>query len=218
MEVEDHDTSLGRWLILLGGGLTATFGSRLLKCSGAGGLAAILLAFTAGARWRREGGGDNGSIIKLFRRMWIVLEPTIFALIGTAVQVDKIDLTVLWHCMLVLCGGLAARLAATFLALSCSGLNTKEKVFLAVAWLPLGPILAAIGPAFLDGVQGLPAAHWRELAGRCLGAACPSHTALREQWAGWGEDLLTLAVLAILVTGPAGALAMMTLGPRLLAR
>ena len=76
-----------RWLVLLGGGLIALFGAHLIHYDGAGGLATIILAFVAGMQWRKEGWGDHNPVMKTFKRMWIILEPVIFALIGTEIQV-----------------------------------------------------------------------------------------------------------------------------------
>ena len=38
----------------------------------------------------------------------------------------------------------------------------------------------------------------------------------KEEWLGWGEDILTLAVMSILITAPLGAIFILTLGPKLL--
>ena len=71
------------------------FGAHLIHYDGAGGLATIIMAFVAGMQWRKEGWGDHNPVTKTFKRMWIILEPVIFALIGTAIQIDKIDPNVL---------------------------------------------------------------------------------------------------------------------------
>ena len=82
-------------IFFLGGGLIALFGAHLIHYDGAGGLATIIMAFVAGMQWRKEGWGDHNPVTKTFKRMWIILEPVIFALIGTAIQIDKIDPNVL---------------------------------------------------------------------------------------------------------------------------
>ena len=76
-----------RFLILFSGGLIALFGAHLIHYDGAGGLATIIMAFVAGMRWRKEGWGEHNPVSKTFRKMWIILEPVIFALIGTEIQV-----------------------------------------------------------------------------------------------------------------------------------
>ena len=77
-----------RWLILFGGGLIALFAAHLIHYDGAGGLATIIMAFVAGMQWRKEGWGDHNPVTKTFQRMWIILQPVIFALIGTEIQVN----------------------------------------------------------------------------------------------------------------------------------
>ena len=52
--------------------------------------------------------------------------------------------------MLVLLGALAIRMVGTYFAVSCGNLNTKEKIFMAFAWMPKATVQAALGPVFLD--------------------------------------------------------------------
>ena len=134
-----------RFLILFSGGLIALFGAHLLHYDGAGGLATLIMAFVAGIRWRKEGWGDHNPVSKLFRQMWIILEPVIFGLIGTAIQVDKIEPTTLGYSILVLLLTITIRMIGTFFAVTCGSLNTKEKIFLAFAWIPKATVQAALG-------------------------------------------------------------------------
>jgi NhaP-type Na+/H+ or K+/H+ antiporter len=183
-----------RFLILFSGGLIALFGAHLIHYDGAGGLAAIIMAFVAGMRWRKEGWGDHNPVSKTFRKMWIILEPVIFALIGTEIQIDKIDPETLGLGILVLMLALVLRMIGTFFAVSCGNLNTKEKIFMAFAWLPKATVQAALGPIFLDNAikNGL------------------------DEYVPMGEQILTLAVLSILITAPLGAISILALGPKLL--
>ena len=187
-------SSFPRWLILLGGGLISVFGAHLIHYDGAGGLATIILAFVAGMEWRKEGWGDHNPVTKTFKRMWIILEPVIFALIGTEIQIDKINFAVLGYSVIVLMGALIIRMIGTYFAVSCGTLNTKEKIFMAFAWLPKATVQAALGPIFLDNVL--------------------KHG--KTEWRGMGDEILTLAVLSILITAPLGAISILALGPILL--
>ena len=137
-----------RFLILFSGGLIALFGAHLIHYDGAGGLAAIIMAFIAGMRWRKEGWGDHNPVSKTFRKMWIILEPVIFALIGTEIQIDKIDPKTLGYGIVVLVLALILRMIGTFFAVSGGSLNTKEKIFMAFAWLPKATVQAALGKYF----------------------------------------------------------------------
>jgi len=184
-----------RFLILFSGGLIALFGAHLIHYDGAGGLATIIMAFIAGMRWRKEGWGDHNPVSKIFRKMWIILEPIIFALIGTEIQLDKIDPATLGKGVLVLMLALILRMIGTFFAVSCGTLTTKEKIFMAFAWLPKATVQAALGPIFLDNAL---------------------KNGLGQEYIETGEQILTLAVLSILITAPLGAVSILALGPKLL--
>ena len=125
-----------RWLVVFAGGLIALYGAHHIHYDGAGGLAAILLALVASMQWRKEGWGDHNPVSDIFNKMWIILEPVIFALIGTEIQVNKIDPQTLGMGTAMLLGALVIRMIGTFLAVSCGNLNTKEKCFMAFAWMP----------------------------------------------------------------------------------
>merc|ERR1712128_164157 len=105
-----------RWVILFSGGLVALFGAHLIHYDGAGGLATIIMAFVAGMQWRKEGWGDHNPVTKTFKRMWIILEPVIFALIGTEIQVDKINMNTLGLSIVVLLIALIVRMVGTYFA------------------------------------------------------------------------------------------------------
>merc|ERR1712004_50991 len=202
---EHRHVEFFRWLVLLGGGLIALFGAHLIHYDGAGGLATIILAFVAGMQWRKEGWGDHNPVMKTFKRMWIILEPVIFALIGTEIQVHKIDFAVLGYSLIVLIGALVIRMIGTYFAVTCGTLTTKEKIFMAFAWLPKATVQAALGPIFLDNVLRFKESKFDQLGDR-------------DVWISMGNDILTLAVLSILITAPLGAVSILALGPRLLER
>merc|ERR1719510_339827 len=156
---EHHHVAFFRWLVLFGGGLIALFGAHLIHYDGAGGLATIIMAFVAGMQWRTEGWGDHNPVTKTFQRMWIILQPVIFALIGTEIQVDKIDLTTLGYSLLVL---------------------------------------------LYDG-------NWED-----FGEEGDDWMDIKNDWIDMGNNILTLAVLSILITAPLGAISILALGPKLL--
>merc|ERR1712037_921931 len=113
---EHRHVEFFRWLVLLGGGLIALFGAHLIHYDGAGGLATIIMAFVASMQWRKEGWGDHNPVSKTFQRMWIILQPVIFALIGTEIQIDKINLETLGYSILVLMLALVVRMIGTYIA------------------------------------------------------------------------------------------------------
>jgi len=201
---EHRHVAFFRWLILLGGGLIALFGAHLIHYDGAGGLATIIMAFVASMEWRKEGWGDHNPVSKTFKRMWIILEPVIFALIGTEIQVDKINPETLGKSIAVLIIALAIRMVGTYFAVCGGELNRKEKVFMSFAWMPKATVQAALGPIFLDKVMKVKPEEWEVLG------------ADSAEWVAMGNDILTLAVLSILITAPLGAVSILGLGPKLL--
>ena len=134
-----------RFIILFFGGLISQFGALLINYDGAGSLAVIIMAFVASLRWRKEGWGDHNPVSLTFRKLWIILEAVIFSLIGTEIQIDKIDTESMWNGILVLCLALILRMISTYFAVSCGNLNVKEKIFMAFAWFPKATVQAAIG-------------------------------------------------------------------------
>merc|ERR1712083_408984 len=91
--------------------------------------------------------------MKTFQRMWIILQPVIFALIGTEIQIHKINLETLGYSILVLFIALVIRMIGTYVAVMGGELNVKEKIFMAFAWLPKATVQAALGPLFLAKVS-----------------------------------------------------------------
>jgi len=200
---EHRHVAFFRWLVLLGGGIVALFGAHLIHYDGAGGLATIIMAFVAGMQWRREGWGDHNPVTKTFKRMWIILEPVIFALIGTEIQIDKINMSTLGLSIALLLIALVVRMIGTYFAVCGGELTVKEKIFMAFAWLPKATVQAALGPIFLDNVLKQTPEQWKLLGDK-------------EEWTNMGNDILTLAVLSILITAPIGAVCILGLGPKLL--
>merc|ERR1719195_1703802 len=181
---EHRHVEFFRWLVLLGGGLIALFGAHLIHYDGAGGLATIILAFVAGMQWRKQGWGDHNPVMKTFERMWIILQPIIFALIGTEIQIDKINPDTLGLSIVVLLVALIFRMVGTYFAVCGGELTVKEKIFMSFAWLPKATVQAALGPVFLDMVYKMTSDDWEVLGDK--GA-----------WLAMGNDILTLAVLSI---------------------
>ncbi|MEQ2188485.1 hypothetical protein GOODEAATRI_015587, partial [Goodea atripinnis] len=89
---------------------------------------------------------------------------------------------------------LVVRVLFTFVCVLRAGFNLKEKVFIALAWMPKATVQAAIGSTALD----------------------MARTKDDKQLQKYGMDVLTVAVLSILLTAPVGALIIGLCGPRLL--
>ena len=213
-----------RWLILFSGGLIAIFGSEMLHYAGAGGLATVVMGTVAGIEWRNGGWGVHNPVTTTFSRMWIILEPILFGLIGTAIQVDKINSETFGLSILIVILALLLRMVATYASVSGGDLNWKEKIFMSIAWIPKATVQAALGPIFLHKVNLMEESYWDTESNRQKWLLSNPHKnstdwdplIIKRQWEEWGENILTIAVLSILVTAPVGAILISSLGPKLL--
>ena len=95
---------------------------------------------------------------------------------------------------------------------------------MALAWLPKATVQAALGPIFLYNVLKVHDGMWRTPENKeSWVLANPGRNVTewhpigdKEQWVLWGEDILTMAVLSIVITAPLGALLIMQMGTKLL--
>lgn len=113
-------------------------------------------------------------IAHIYNQLWIPGEIFLFVLVGASVNI-QFAFTAGFTPILVLLIALFVRTIGTWLSVSGTHLNTKEKLFCVIAYLPKATVQAAIG--------GVP-----------LALGLPS-----------GELILTVSVLAILITAPIGA-------------
>ena len=223
-DIQHPHVGFFRWLIIFSGGLIAMFGSQMLQHAGAGGLATVVMALTAGIGWRREGWNEHNLVSDTFGRMWIILEPVLFALIGTEIQVDKIDAGRLGLLVSVLVLALLFRMIATYCSVFGGDLNQKEKIFMTVALIPKATVQAALGPLFLESVRKADNSFWDTESNQDDWISSnPENNStnwdpliVQEKWEGWGKDILTLSVVAILITAPLGAILISSLGVKLL--
>lgn len=116
-------------------------------------------------------------LIHKFSKIWVVSEIMLFVLVGAAVDIRYISGAGLSAVLLIL-GALVLRIGGVYLSLIKTSLNTKEKLFCALSYLPKATVQAAIG--------AIP-----------LSAGVAS-----------GNTILTVAVLAIMITAPIGAISM----------
>ncbi|XP_061664998.1 sodium/hydrogen exchanger 9B2 isoform X3 [Syngnathoides biaculeatus] len=189
---DQEDLVVTRSFFLIAFSVFAVFFTQVMGASGAGGLCTLVLAFLAALGW----GTNKVGVAAVLGRCWDVFQPLLFGLIGAEIIVTKLSLSTVGLGAAVIAVGLVVRLVATFALVHGAGFALKEKLFIAVAWLPKATVQAAIGSKALDTA--------RDLGDDTL--------------AKFGLDVLTLAVLAILITAPIGALGIGLAGPRLLSR
>lgn len=172
-----------RMLYILGGAILLTTLESLMKAriEIAGLLGVMALGFVI-----FEKIPDIGERISLkLNKLWVFAEILLFVLVGAQVNVI-LALDVGFQGIILIALGLMARSLGVLLSLMGSKLNTKEKLFCILAYIPKATVQAAIG--------GIP-----------LSMGIES-----------GDLMLSLAVLSIIVTAPLGAIAIKGTGKRLL--
>ena len=120
-------------------------------------------------------------------KVWLFAEILLFVLVGAQVDIN-LALEAGMAGAVLITVGLFARSVGTYLSLIGTDLNSKEKLFCIIAYIPKATVQAAIGAVpFEAGIPG-------------------------------GGVILAVAVLSILITAPLGAIGIMVAGPRLLAK
>ena len=189
LRTENHTTA--RFLILFGTGIMFMFGFQRMELAGAGALGCLSVSFVTGLGWDID---TKRPVGEAFGHAWNSLMPLLFGLIGSEIKLNVIEVDNIWKAVLVLIGGLLVRVCVSFLTVMGVGLNVKEQLFVAIAWIPKATVQAAI--------SGIP-----------LDQAMRTGDATKIQR---GKYILTIAVLAILITAPIGALGIRLTGKRLL--
>ena len=120
-------------------------------------------------------------------KVWIFAEILLFVLVGA-----QVNIPVAWHAGLagaaLIFSALVARSLGTYLSVLGTDLNTKERLFCVISYIPKATVQAAIGAVPLE--AGVPG----------------------------GEIILAVAVLSILLTAPLGAIGILFTGERWLER
>lgn len=124
-------------------------------------------------------------IAHLYNVLWIPGEIFLFILVGASVNIQY-AFSAGFLPILVIFFALSIRMLGTWFSLIGTDLNSKEKAFILIAYLPKATVQAAIG--------GIP-----------LAMGLPE-----------GELILTMSVLAILITAPLGAFGIDISYPKLL--
>ncbi|CDS38141.2 mitochondrial sodium:hydrogen exchanger [Echinococcus multilocularis] len=84
---------------------------------------------------------------------WWFVQPLLFRLIGADIPVEKLRADTIGRGIASILIALAFRMGASILAVTPSPLKWKERVFVAVAWIPKATVQAAIGPLALDSAR-----------------------------------------------------------------
>ncbi|KAL1124147.1 hypothetical protein AAG570_001917 [Ranatra chinensis] len=193
----DKFVTMKRSIMIGIGGLCAVLGAELIHYPGAGPLACIVSTFVACLSWKLQGwSSSHNPVSKVFSKCWLLLQPVLFGLIGAEIDLMRLELGTVGYGMAIIAGSLVIRVITCCLVLTGGNLNWKEVIFVNLAWLPKATVQAALGPEALDEVR---------LQDN------PSQEDLMR-----GSQMLTIAVLSILLTAPLGSIAISVTGPYLL--
>ncbi len=174
-------------------GLLAVFGGWALGLAGGASLATMTMGAVAGRVWSDA----SLPVARAMGRVWAVAQPMLFGLIGAAVALSAIESDYIGLGLVIIALGLTVRLAVTYFSADTNRFTTNERLFLAVAWVPKATVQAAVGALALDLAREYNSG---------------------PQFESYGVQVVTIAVLAIIITAPVGAVAIASTGPRWLDR
>ncbi|BES88689.1 Hypothetical protein NTJ_01496 [Nesidiocoris tenuis] len=194
---DDAYVSTKRSILLGAGSLGAVLGAELIHYAGAGPLACITSAFVASFAWKNQGwSNSHHPVADNFGTVWLFIQPVLFGLIGAEIDLLALHMETVAMGFMVVFGALIIRFGACVLCVLGTNLNWKEILFVNLAWLPKATVQAALGPEPLDRVRT---------------SENPDEADLLR-----GQQLLTIAVLSILITAPIGSIGISISGPYLL--
>jgi solute carrier family 9B (sodium/hydrogen exchanger), member 1/2 len=145
----------------------------------------LLAIMTFGFAIREQLLQQADDIAEIFYKIWKVAEIILFVLIGAMVDLE-LALQVGFSGLSILLGGLTARSIATYFSLANTKLNSKERIFCTLAYLPKATVQATIG--------GMALTYFY------------SGSIKLYKGAEMGELILAMAAMSILITAPLGAL------------
>uniref|UniRef100_A0A0D9QVL1 Solute carrier family 9 member B1 n=1 Tax=Chlorocebus sabaeus TaxID=60711 RepID=A0A0D9QVL1_CHLSB len=183
--------ALKRGFLILTMCVSAVLGSQRIGLHGSGGLFTLVLSFIAGTKWSQE----KMKVQKIITNVWDIFQPLLFGLVGAEVSVSLLESNTIGIFVATLSLALCVRILITYILMCFAGFSFKEKIFIALAWMPKATVQAVLGPLALETAR-VSAPHLEP----------------------YSKDVMTVAFLAILITAPNGALLMGILGPKLLTR
>jgi len=189
-------------------GVIFTFLATYLHYAGAGALASLVMAAVSSQFWQRGFGGKFSTgpddhfpheVEMDLAKIWRTLaEPLLFSVIGAALDFHKLDFSMIPKGVLVVISGVVLRTTAAYFATFGAGLCFKERLFIALAWMPKATVQAALGSLPLNLIEAKDFDNKEE----------------REEMLEFGQAILTTAVFSILITAPIGLIVIQQLGPR----
>ena len=203
------DSRLKRTLFVFFMGMSIMFVWAKYHYTTAGAMGCLIMGITAGMLWQRGWPNQRLSVgpSSTFAHeteedlayVWsMAAQPLLFSVIGAAVNFRIVKAEVIPLSILVTAFGVMFRLPAAAIAVGGANLTTRERIFVALSWIPKATVQAALGSVPLDLVNEYK----------------PDDKDFKE----WAENILTTAVFSIILTAPIGLLVINKLGPRWLSK
>uniref|UniRef100_A0A8D2B090 Solute carrier family 9 member B1 n=1 Tax=Sciurus vulgaris TaxID=55149 RepID=A0A8D2B090_SCIVU len=188
---DQEKISLKRAFLILSMCISAVLGSQHIGLHGSGGLCTLVSSFIAGTKWSK----DKIRVQNIVANTWDIFQPLLFGLVGSEVTVSALESNTIGICAITLILAVCVRISVTFVLMCFAGFTFKEKIFIALGWMPKATVQAVLGPLALETAR----------------LSAPSLES-------YAKDVMTVAFLAILITAPNGALLIGILGPKILTR
>lgn len=186
------------------------FGMKLLNYPGSGAMGSMTIGIISSLCW-------SNNFPSIFARIttedkvkevenqvsliWeIIVEPLLFGSIGSALDFDLIPSASLTKGVFIVCIGSMFRLTSAYLATWNGVLTPKERLFIALAWLPKATVQAALCTFPLLQVK------------QTLSPDDVNYSS----YITWTEQILSTAILSICITAPIGVIAIKFFGKLLL--
>ena len=189
---------------LVAAGMALMFTAKKFHFPGAGPLASLITAVVAQQAWRKHEtnffpGIETCDMLHQIEHdlalIWrVVSQPLLFAVIGSEIDFDKIPSSTLPKALAVTMIGVILRIPVAYMAVSGGYYTNLEKAFIALSWLPKATVQAALASVPLELIE--------------------EYKKDDPKYFGWGEDIVTVAVVSIILTAPLGVFIINNLGPK----
>jgi len=178
--------------IILCTALGLTFAWDQIGMAGLGYLASITMASIGATKWGKH---EAEEVEGLISYVWLVIQVPLFGLIGSAVYFADLDWADVGIAIIIILASLVTRFPSAMYSMVGANCNFKEKMFVAIAWMPKATVQAALG-------------------GVVLGLA--NDNDLGDEMVLAGERIIILAFFSIVLTAPLGAILTAFFGTKLL--
>uniref|UniRef100_A0A673TP28 Solute carrier family 9 member B1 n=1 Tax=Suricata suricatta TaxID=37032 RepID=A0A673TP28_SURSU len=124
--------TLKRAFFILSMCISAVLGSHQIGLHAVGGLCTLALSFVAGVNWST----GKIEVQRLIKTIWYIFQPLLFGLVGSEVSVASLKSNAIGICVVTISLSLLVRIFSTFLLMCFAGFSFKEKIFIALSWIP----------------------------------------------------------------------------------